>query len=228
MSIGMSMALPEPPLLVISDRTLARLPLPELAAAAFESGLRWFMLREKDLGDDALEALASEIAARAQPFGARLTINGNAAVAARRGISGVHGGVHLPQGQCVSEARRIAGNAALIGVSAHDEAEARRAADEGADYVTLSPVFTPTSKPDYGPALGLDELGRIAGAVDIPVVALGGIDPANAGDCLAAGAAGVAVLGGVMAAANPREAVAALLAAIRCARTARSPASSRS
>ena len=220
----MNVALPEPPLLVISDRNLARFPLPELAAAAFESGLRWFMLREKDLGDDALEALASEIAARARPFGARLMINGNAAVAARLGVSGVHGGVHLPQGQCPGEARRLAGNKALIGVSAHGEAEARRAAGEGADYVTLSPVFTPTSKPGHGPALGIDELGRVAGAVDIPVVALGGIDAANAGDCLAAGAAGVAVLGGVMAAADPREVVAALLVAIRSARTARSPA----
>lgn len=219
----MSMALPEPPLLVISDRNLARVPLPELAAAAFEGGLRWFMLREKDLGDDALEALASEIAARARPFGARLTINGNAAVAARCGVGGAHG-VHLPQGHCLSEARRLAGNEALIGVSAHDEAEARHAADEGADYVTLSPVFTPTSKPGYGPALGIDELGRVAVAVDIPVVALGGIDAANAGDCMAAGAAGVAVLGGVMAAANPRAAVAELLGAIKCARTARSPA----
>lgn len=219
MNPSVNVALPEPPLLVISDRNLARLALPELAAAAFEAGLRWFMLREKDLGGDDLEALARDIAARARPFGARLTINGNAAVAARLGVSGVH----LPQGYCVREARHLAGNEALIGVSAHGEAEARRAADEGADYVTLSPVFTPTSKPGHGPALGIDELGRIAGALDIPVVALGGIDPANAGDCLAAGAAGVAVLGGVMAAANPREAVAELLAAVKYARTARSP-----
>ena len=217
------MGLPAPPLLFITGRNVARRPLGDVAGAAFDGGLRWLMVREKDLPEDDLAALVDDIVARAMPYGALVSVNGDAAVAAGCGA----GGVHLPQGHSVAEARRLAGDGALIGVSAHSLAEAERAAADGADYVTLSPVFTPTSKPDYGPPLGTGELGRVAAAVDIPIVALGGIDAANAGDCLASGAAGVAVLGGVMGAADPRQAVAALLAAIRFARTARSPAGCR-
>ena len=217
------MGLPKPPLLAITGRKTARRPLGDVAEAAFAGGLRWLMVREKDLAEDDLAALVEDIVARAMPYRALVSVNGDAAVAAGCGA----GGVHLPQGHSVAEARRLAGDGALIGVSAHSLAEAERAAADGADYVTLSPVFPPTSKPGYGPALGVEALGRVAGGLAIPVVALGGIDAANAGGCIEAGAAGVAVLGGVMGAADPRQAVAALLAAIKCARTARSPAGCR-
>lgn len=200
----MTASLPMPPLLVISDRHLARHPLPDLAEAAFKAGLRWFMVREKDLDEAALDTLVGDIMARARPYGAMVSVNGKPAVAARQGA----GGVHLPQGHDVAEARRIAGTGVLIGVSAHNEAEARKAADDGADYITLSPVFTPTSKPSYGTALGAGELNRIAAALPIPVIALGGITAENAG---ASRASGVAVLGDVMAADNPGAAVTQLL-----------------
>jgi thiamine-phosphate pyrophosphorylase len=200
----MTTLLPTPPLLVISDRHLARTPLPDLAEAAFKAGLRWFMVREKDLDDTALDTLVGDIMARAHPYGATVTVNGNATVAARHDA----GGVHLPQGHDIAEARRIVGDQVLIGVSAHDESEAREAAADGADYVTLSPVFTPTSKPGYGPALGVEELHRIAEALPIPVIALGGITGDNASACQTAG---IAILGGVMAVDNPVAAVAALL-----------------
>ena len=199
--------LPTPPLLVISDRHLARHPLPDLAEAAFNAGLRWFMVREKDLDEAALDALVGNIVARARPFGGLVSVNGNAAVAARQGA----GSVHLPQGHDVTEARRITGDGTLIGVSAHNEAEARKADDDGADYVTLSPIFTPTNTPGYGPALGVGELNRIADDLPIPVIALGGITAANAGACRAVG---VAVLGTVMAADDPGTATRALLDAL--------------
>jgi thiamine-phosphate pyrophosphorylase len=89
------------------------------------------------------------------------------------------------------------------------------AAAEGVDYVTVSPVYPTPSKPGYGPALGkhtLSDLTAIAGAP--PVYALGGVDTARAPECLAAGAAGVAVMGAVMAAEDPAAVVAALLAAL--------------
>ena len=99
----------------------------------------------------------------------------------------------------------------LIGVSAHDLDEARRAAEQGADYITLSPIFPSASKPGYGPALGLDGLRRVAARLAIPTVALGGIDADNAAACLEAGAKGVAVMGAVMAAADPERVVAGLV-----------------
>jgi thiamine-phosphate pyrophosphorylase len=78
----------------------------------------------------------------------------------------------------------------------------------------LSPVFPTASKPGYGPAIGLDSLADAAGRGRGPVIALGGITAANTPLCLAAGARGVAVMGEVMRATDPRTAVEALLAAM--------------
>ncbi|MCH7942269.1 MAG: thiamine phosphate synthase [Proteobacteria bacterium] len=190
--------LPEPPLLVITDRTMTNRPLAEMAEAVFKGGCRWLMLREKDLDAAARDALAAEIIAVAKPYGAHVTIN-------RDYVEGADG-VHLPQG-CPVERDR----GGLIGVSAHSHEEAQRAADAGADYVTLCPVFITASKPGYGPALGLDELGKVASRLAIPIIALGGIDADNAAACLEAGAKGVAVMGAVMAAADPEGVVAGLV-----------------
>ncbi len=127
---------------------------------------------------------------------------------AREAGEGGAAGVHLPVGASAREARRILGDAALIGCSAHNESEILGAAAAGADYVTLSPIFVSASKPGYGPALGLGALGR---ASPCPVLALGGIDPANAAGCVAAGATGVAVMGGAMTARDPQSYMAGLL-----------------
>ncbi|MER3469224.1 MAG: thiamine phosphate synthase, partial [Thermoflexus sp.] len=73
-----------------------------------------------------------------------------------------------------AEARRRLGPGRWIGVSVHSLAEAQRAAEAGADYITLSPIFPSISKPDYGPPLGLEVLRQVATAVPLPVIALGG------------------------------------------------------
>ena len=109
----------------------------------------------------------------------------------------------------MSDARRRLGGNALIGQSAHNAAEIEQAAAMGADYVTLSPIFATISKPGYGPALGYAMLRR---TWPVPVLALGGIDASNAAQCLAAGAAGVAVMGGAMRAPDPQAFMADLLA----------------
>jgi thiamine-phosphate pyrophosphorylase len=72
----------------------------------------------------------------------------------------------------------------------------------GADYVTLSPIYQSASKPGYGPPLGLGAIERAA-QIGIPVLALGGMTASNAAKAMSAGAAGVAVMGGVMAADRP-------------------------
>lgn len=196
------MSLPSP-LLVITDRTLARRALSEVIAETFAGGCRWLMVREKDLAPEQLAALVSEAVSLARACGATVSVNRDAAVAAACGAQGVH----LPRDGDVREARRVMGAGALIGVSAHSLAEAQRAREEGADYVTLSPIYLSESKPGYGPALGLAELRRVATALPIPVIALGGISAGNAMACLHAGAAGVAVMGTVMRAGDPRRAV---------------------
>lgn len=207
--------LPEPPLLVITDRTMTTRPLTDVAAAVFAGGCRWLMLREKDLDAAARDALAAEIIALAKPYGARVTVN-------RDPTEGAHG-VHLPQGHSVRRARRRAGREALIGVSAHSLEEARSAAHEGADYITLSPVFPTAGKPGYGPALGPDGLSHVAARLAIPIIALGGVDADTAAACLEAGAAGVAVMGGVMGASDPQAATATLIESINCAQMTKQP-----
>ena len=206
--------LPDPPLLIITDRGQARAPLPEIAEALFRVGVRWLMLREKNLDPATRRGLLQDLVARGAPFGARVTVNGDLAAARATGAAGLH----LPSGNDIGarlvEARRTLGPGALLGASAHDPAEALISAESGADYVTLSPVFESASKPGYGPALGPAGLRALAVRLAIPVVALGGVGVGNAGACLGAGAAGVAVMGAVMAAADPGAAAGKLLAAL--------------
>ncbi len=183
--------LPVPPVLVISDRTQAARPLPDIAAALFAGGIRWLSLRDKDLPRDERLALARALVALGQPFGATVTVHGDIDLALAAGAAGVH----LGRDGNPAAARDRLGPSALIGVSTHDHASAANAARRGADYVTLSPIFLTASKPGYGPALGLDGLAAVTSAVAVPVIALGGIDPANATTCRQAGAAGVALMG---------------------------------
>ena len=98
-------------------------------------------------------------------------------------------GVHLGQGDEGADRARAAG--LLLGRSATSIGEA---VATDADYLGVGPVWETPSKSDAEPAIGLDRLAAICAAVDVPVVAIGGIDATNAAACIAAGAAGVAVI----------------------------------
>jgi thiamine-phosphate pyrophosphorylase len=208
-----TVALPDPPLLVITDRRQAARGLIEIAAAVFDGGGRWLSLREPDLRRADRLARLYNLIAVAAPYGATVTVHGDLESASGAGAHGVH----LPRGGDPAAARADLGPAALIGVSAHSLDEARGAEQRGADYVTLSPIFRSESKPGYGPALGTDGLAAIAAAARIPVVALGGVDETNIAACLQAGAAGVAVMGMVMRAPDMAGATRALVAALTAA-----------
>jgi thiamine-phosphate pyrophosphorylase len=100
-------------------------------------------------------------------------------------------GVHLGRDDEGAETAKDQG--LMLGLSASTLGEAR-AADGRADYIGAGPVWATPSKPDADPPIGLDRLQEICAAVSVPVVAIGGIDASNAGDCIRAGAAGVAVI----------------------------------
>ena len=203
------MRLPIPPLLVISDRRQARHSLEELADAVFVGGCRWLSLREKDLPPVERRALLRVLAVLGRRWKATVTVHEDVDAAVMSGAAGVH----LPGGANPEAARaRLPGG--LIGASAHSAKEASALLGSGADYVTVSPIFITASKPGYGPAIGLGGLAAIAAQVPGPVIALGGINAANAPLCLSAGACGVAVMGEVMRATDPRAVVEAMLAAI--------------
>ena len=203
------MRLPKPPLLVVSDRHQARQPLEEIAQAVFAGGCRWFSLREKDLPPEERRALLAALVAAGRRFGALVTAHEDIEAVAVTGA----GGVHLPSVGSPAAARARLPRA-LIGASAHSADEAAALLRAGADYVTVSPVFVTSSKPGYGPALGLEGLGRIVAQAPGAVVALGGITPENAALCLGTGVRGIAVMGEVMRATNPQATVECILRAM--------------
>ncbi len=199
-------ALPDPPILLITDRLGARTPLAAVLEEAFAAGCRWASLREKDLTPAERLDLLRALLPVARRHGAVLTVHGDLEAAR------LCDGIHLPGGGDVRAARAVLGRDSLVGLSCHTLDDVRRAAEAGADYVTLSPIFPTDSKPGYGPALGSGIVAQ-AERFGVPVLALGGIAPANAAACRAGGAAGIAVMGGVMAAEYPGAAMAALIRA---------------
>jgi thiamine-phosphate pyrophosphorylase len=196
-------------LLVVTDRKLSSRSVRDTVEAAMQGGAGWFWLRDRDLCEAEREDLAKQLMGAVQGR-AVLTIGSDVQLAARVGAHGVH----LPAHADVRAARVDLGPDVFIGVSAHSERDVHEATRAGADYATLSPMFPSASKPGYGPALDVDAIAR-AGACGLPILALGGVTPANAASCLDAGAAGVAVMGGISGALDPRAATEAFIATIR-------------
>ena len=114
----------------------------------------------------------------------------------------------------VEDIRAIADKRLRIGASVHSLPDALQAELEGADWLVFGPVYDTPSKRMYGPPQGLDKLARVAAAVRLPVVALGGITPARVRDVRAAGARGVAVVSSILAADSPADATRRFLEAL--------------
>jgi len=165
----------------LTDRRLAARPLAEVVEAAVRGGASWVILREKDLPYGERRALAEALRAVLPP--GRLVIAGSDPL----GGDAVH----------LSAADPTPPHVGLVGRSCHGVPKLSTE-----DYVTLSPIYPTATKPGYGPALGTAQAAALAGAV--PWLALGGIDsPDRVAECVAVGAAGVAVLGAVMRANDP-------------------------
>jgi thiamine-phosphate pyrophosphorylase len=158
---------------------------------------------------------AAELLAVCREAGVPFIVNDRIDVALAIGADGVHVGQDdMP----AALARALIGGGMILGVSAGSVEEGRRALAEGADYVGASPVFSTPTKPDAPTPLGLEGLRRLAAALPIPVVAIGGIDARNAPDMLQGGAAGVAVVSAIVAAEDVEGAARALRAALDGAR----------
>jgi len=204
--------LPNPPLLVISDRSQTQRRIEEVALACFEGGCRWFSLREKDLPKSERVRMLYRLVSIGERFRATVSVHDDYDSALATGAAGVH----LARDGSIARARAFLGHRGLVGISAHNAGEVRLAAVQGADYVTLSPIFATDSKPGYGPALGTAAL-RAAAERCIPVLALGGVTADTAAACLAAGARGVAVMGEIMRADDPGRIVGDLVRACEIA-----------
>ena len=162
--------------------------------------------------------------------GGRIIVNDRADVALTEGAGGVHlGEAGLPVADVVRWVKRAESGAALreraaessqfpisasddflIGVSCHSLEGAKNAVRDGADYIFFGPVFATPSKAKFGEPQGVAKLAAVCGAVDVPVIAIGGITLENAGECIAAGAAGVAAIRLFQDAADPAQIVSTL------------------
>jgi thiamine-phosphate pyrophosphorylase len=198
-------------LLVITDRHQARHSIEAIADAVGQGGGRWLLLRDKDLESAARRSLAARLADIVRRHGMHLSVSRDIDLAAEFGAS-----VHLQSAALVGKARQRLGPGAFIGVSAHGLGDVAAAAAVGADYVTLSPIFLTSSKPGYGPALGIAAIGPAA-KLGISIVALGGVTADVVGPCLEACARGVAVMGEVMRSDNPGRTTGELLSACKAA-----------
>nr|WP_239523795.1 thiamine phosphate synthase [Geodermatophilus normandii] len=172
-------------MLVVTDRTQATRPLPEVVADAVAAGARAVLLRDKDLPVAARRSLARELRAVLDPVGGLLVWGGTAG--APDGLP-----VHLSAADPFPAVRPP-----LVGRSCHSADEVAQAAAEDCDWATLSPYAPTASKPGYGPALGPAGLAALVRGAP-PVLVLGGVQPGDVADCLAAGAHGIAVMGAAM------------------------------
>ncbi len=182
-----------------------------ICAAALDGGITTVQLRAKDWTDRQLLEAATALRSLCRDAGALLIVNDRVDIALASGADGVHLGVDdLP----VAAARRILGPDALIGYSPESAADRERAEHDGADYLGVGPVYGTTTKGDAGAAIGLEGLQRAVTATTLPVIGIGGIAIETAGAVIEAGAAGVAVVGAVFLADDPREAAAQLARAV--------------
>ena len=173
-----------------------------------KAGLPIVQLREKDLCDKELYAMAKKARVLTKRYGCKLLINGRWDIAKTVGADGVH----LPQDSIpIQVVRQALGTGSLIGKSTHSLASAQKAQREGADFISFGPVFATPSKRIYGPALGLNALRKVCEKLSIPVFALGGIKPNNLRNVLDQGAWGIAVVSAIWKARNPAAATRAFL-----------------
>ena len=201
-------------LIVITDAGLASpRSVGGVVEAALRGGARAIQLRDKRASARDLLAQARMLRALTRAWDALLFLNDRFDVALASRADGVHLG---PDDLPVGAVRRVVPQGFLIGHSTDVPSVARRSAADGADYIGCGAVFPTSSKTDAGVEIGVEGLARVAEAVEIPVVGIGGITPDGA-RTIAQGsrATGVAVIGAVMGAADPSEAVRQLLEPFR-------------
>ena len=184
-------------LYAVTDRAwVGRQTLPEQVEAALKGGATCVQLREKELDGAAFLEEAKVLAALCRRYGVPLIINDNVEVALAAGADGVHVG---QDDLTVEQVRRLAGDRLIVGVSAHSVEQALAAQAGGADYLGVGAVFATATKSDAH-VLPRETLAEICRAVDIPVVAIGGIGEDNLLQLAGTGVDGAALVRAIFSA----------------------------
>ncbi len=199
---------------VISDAREGRDAL-EVVAAAIAAGAPVVQVRAKDCTDRALYDFARRVVDLCTPAGVTCIVNDRVDVALAVGAAGTHlGAQDLP----IAAVRRIAGPGHLIGGTARDPEQAAALVAQGADYLGVGPAYRTVTKAGLPTPLGPAAIGAVAGAVDVPVIAIGGVATRHVPELVATGAHGVAVVTAISDASDPAEATRMLLRSLAGAR----------
>jgi thiamine-phosphate pyrophosphorylase len=179
---------------------------------ALDGGVKAIQLREKDLSGRDLFSLAEKVCKLCQAYNAALCINDRIDVALAVDAAGVQlSQTSLP----VVTTRALLGPQKIIGASTHSLQEARKAEQNGADFVLFGPVYFTASKAAYGAPQGLPALKTIVDNISLPVYAIGGIKPENIESTKKLGVRGVALISAIVSAESPKEAAAKMLTQLR-------------
>ncbi len=174
----------------------------DITRAILRGGASVLQLRDKSPGDAARVRLARDVRAECRRAGVPFVLNDRADLALLVEADGLHlGQADLP----IQDAREIVGGMP-IGLSTHDEEQARSAADAGADLIGFGPIFPTRTKVDADPQVGLSQLEGICRRSGLPVVAIGGIDASSASEVAARGARWVAAISALSCVPSPEEA----------------------
>jgi thiamine-phosphate pyrophosphorylase len=198
---------------VLTDTRQGRDALP-VVRAALAAGAPVVQVRAKDGTDRDLFDLAERVARLCDAAGALCLVDDRVDVALAVGAGGTHlGAFDLP----LAAARRLAGPDHVLGGTARDPDLAQTLVAQGADYLGVGPTAATATKAGLPAPLGVTAVAAVAAAVDVPVVAIGGIRVEHVPALLAAGVHGVAVVAAVSEAADPAAATRELLAALHAA-----------
>lgn len=185
----------------------------DAAHLALEGGCRWIQLRMKEAPEAEVEAEAIRIRDLCRKYGATFIIDDHVALAKKVQADGVHLGKNdMP----IEEARRILGDAFIIGGTANTFEDVKRHWQAGANYIGCGPFRFTTTKKNLSPILGLEGYRQIlqqmkAAGITLPVVAIGGITYEDIPDILQTGVSGIALSGSILRAENPVEEVRRIL-----------------
>lgn len=163
-----------------------------------EGGVDLIQLRAKKAVVSHIVDLAARLHKITEPAGVPLVVNDHTDVAAQVSVEGVHVG---QDDDSVAVARQKAGRKIIVGKSTHSFDQAITAQTEGADYIGFGPLFSTPTKPDYAP-IGTEQIKRVHSEVKLPIFCIGGIKIDNLGEVMAAGAKRVAIVSGLLKAAD--------------------------
>lgn len=184
-------------LYAVTDRAwIGKQSLYEQVEAALKGGATCVQLREKDLNENDFLAEALEISALCRQYSVPFFINDNVEIALKCKADGIHVG---QEDMSAAQVRQKVGSDMMIGVSVHSVEEALEAVKNGADCLGVGAMFSTSTKTDAS-VLSKEVLQKICTAVDVPVVAIGGISKSNISELSGTGVDGVALVSAIFSA----------------------------